>query len=157
MNILQAQNNKKEQLIDLYLPKEVDIAVNLIHTFIKNIGKDMTNILGLKLSIILSGARSQIKYDKDNRVKFEVDELCNICKINRRQLSFQIKKVIATSYHFIDINGDIVGTTPIHTYRYTRRTACSHTYIRTGLMRVGHAGGHAAAAARRAGSGRGRG
>ena len=120
MNILQSQNNKKKQLIDLYLPKEVDIAVNLIHTFIKNIGKDMTNILGLKLAIILSGARSQIKYDKDNRVKFEVDELCNICKINRRQLSSQIKRVIATSYHFIDINGDIVGTTPIHTYRYTR-------------------------------------
>ena len=37
----------------------------------------------------------------------------------------------------------VSGGPPAHTYRYTRQTACSHTYaytyIRTGLMRVGHA------------------
>ncbi|MEA2018153.1 MAG: replication initiation protein, partial [Campylobacterota bacterium] len=120
MNILQAKKKKEEQLLNLYLPKEVDLAINLIHTFIKNIGKNKANTLGLKLAIVLSGARNKIEYDEYNRVKFEVDELCEICKINRRQLSSQIKKVISTKYHFTDTNGDTVGTTPIHTYRYTR-------------------------------------
>ena len=120
MNILQAKNKKQKQMIDLYLPKEVDLAINLIHTFIKNIGNNQANTLGLKLAIILSGARSQISYDKNNRVRFEVDELCDICKIKRRQLSSQLKKVIDTKYYFVDTNGDSVGTTPIHTYRYTR-------------------------------------
>lgn len=120
MNPLQAMQKKQEENSKLYLPKEVDLAINLIHTFIKNVGTRKTNTLGLKLAIILSGARTKIEYDKDNRVKFDIDELCSLCNINRRELSRQIKSVIDISYTFVDINGDSVGTTPIHTYRYTR-------------------------------------
>jgi hypothetical protein len=37
------------ELYYLYLPKEVDLAVNLIHTFIKNIGKNKANTLSLNV------------------------------------------------------------------------------------------------------------
>jgi plasmid replication initiation protein len=120
MNPLQAMKKKQEENSKLHLPKEVDLAINLIHTFIKNVGAKKTNTLGLKLAIILSGARTKIEYDNENRVKFDVDELCSLCNINRRELARQIKSVIDISYTFVDINGDSVGTTPIHTYRYTR-------------------------------------
>lgn len=127
MNPLQAIQKEKEEKEKLYLPKEIDLAINLIHAFIKNVGSRKTNTLGLKLALILSGARPKIKYDKNNRVAFSVDELCTLCNISRKELSKQIKSVIEVSYHFIDINGDRVGTTPIHTYRYT--TDCKNIYI----------------------------
>jgi len=102
---------KKDKV--LFLPKKIDLAINLIQSFIKN-----NNPLGLKIIIILAGARENIVYDKQNRVKFNVDELCSICKINRRYLNNNLKKLLSTFHQFIDEDGSSVGTYPIHTYRY---------------------------------------
>lgn len=115
MNPRQAFLKKQEDNKKLFLPKEIELAVNLIHSFIKN-----NNIIGLKIAILLSGARDKIDYDEDNRVCFDVDELCNIINTDRTKLSKQLKSITETKYSFIDVNGDIVHTTPIHTTRYTR-------------------------------------
>jgi hypothetical protein len=113
MNPLQLMKQQKEQTKELYLPNEVTLAVNLIHAFIKN-----NNILGLKLAILLSGAREQIAYDSENKVHFDVDELCELLKIDRRNLSRNLKKICSTFYTYVSAQGNIEGTTPIHSYGY---------------------------------------
>lgn len=99
----------------LYLPKRIDLAVNLIQAFIKN-----NNSLGLKIAIILSGARERIDYDKDNRVKFDVDELCSLCRIDREYLSNHLRKMKQTIYKYVDLDGSVGETVPLHSHQYTR-------------------------------------
>jgi hypothetical protein len=113
MNPLEAMALQKEQTKELYLPKNIELAVNLINAFIKN-----NNILGLKIAILLSGAKEQIEYDKDNKVYFDVDELCNLLKIDKRTLSRQLLKSVETHFTYVTQEGNVGKTTPIHSYEY---------------------------------------
>lgn len=113
MNPFEAMALQKKQTQDLYLPKKVELAVNLINSFIKN-----NNVLGLKIAILLSGARQQITYDKENKVHFNADELCTLLKIDRRTLSRNLKKVCSTFFNYVTEDGHVGGTTPIHSYEY---------------------------------------
>ncbi|WP_273267071.1 replication initiation protein [Flexistipes sinusarabici] len=113
MNPRQAIESQKDINKALYLPKKTELAVNLIHAFIKN-----NNILGLKLAILLSGARSQITYDNENKVHFEVEELCKLLKTDRRNLSRNLKKICSTQYTYVTLEGQAGMTTPIHSYEY---------------------------------------
>lgn len=97
----------------LYLPKKIDLAINLIQAFITN-----NNSLGLKIAIILSGAKEQIEYDKDNGVIFDVDELCKLCRTDRQYLSRNIKRATETFYTYVTDEGYTGGTHPIHSYEY---------------------------------------
>lgn len=102
---------KKEP--SLYLPKKIDLAINLIQAFITN-----NNPLGLKIAIILSGAKDFITYDDNNGVVFNIDELCSLCRIDRRYLSSNIKRTTQTFYTYVNDSGGTGGTHPIHSYEY---------------------------------------
>lgn len=99
----------------LYLPKRIDLAINLIQSFIQS-----NNSLGLKVAIILSGARKYIEYDKNNRVKFDVDELCSLCKVERKYLSSQLTKMKQTVFKYVDLEGRVGETVPLHSHEYSR-------------------------------------
>ena len=112
--LLKKQEEEKEK--PLYLPKTLELANSLFLAFIKK-----NNLVGLKLCILLSGARGQIEYDKDNRVKFEVKKLCELLQISKRQLSANMKKVATVHFTYTDKEGNLGGTTPIHSYEYKNR------------------------------------
>ena len=112
--LLKKQEEEKEK--PLYLPKTLELANSLFLAFIKK-----NNLVGLKLCILLSGARGQIEYDKDNRVKFEVEKLCDLLQISNRQLSANMKKVLEINFAFIDKEGNAGATVPIHSYQYKKR------------------------------------
>lgn len=97
----------------LYLPKTINLAINLIQAFIRN-----NNPLGLKIAIILSGASERITYDKDNGVTFNVDDLCALCRVDRRYLNKSIKRATETFYTYVSDSGGKGGTHPIHSYEY---------------------------------------
>jgi len=98
---------------ELYLPKNLELANNLFQAFIQN-----NNTLGLKIAIVLSGAKSQIKYDEDNRVKLDVDKLCELIKCTRKELSTNLKKTTDIFFRYVTAKGNAGGTHPIHTYEY---------------------------------------
>jgi len=106
---------KEKEEKKLYLPKTLDIANNLFLAYIKN-----NNLVGLKLAILFSGARGQIKY-VDNKSKFNVDVLCDLLQINKNQLSTNLKKVTNVHFSFVDDKGNAGYTTPIHSYKYENR------------------------------------
>lgn len=103
---------KKEK--ELYLPKTLELANNLFQAFIQN-----NNSIGLKIAIVLSGAKSQITYNKDNQVKLDVDKLCELIKCTRKELSTNLKKTTDTFFRYVTAEGNSGGTHPIHTYEYT--------------------------------------
>lgn len=98
---------------DIFLPRKINLAINLMEAFVRN-----NNALGLKIAIILSGAKEQIEYDNDNGVTFDVDELCKLCKIDRKYLSTNINRATKTFFTYVDSRGGRGGTHPIHSYRY---------------------------------------
>lgn len=104
---------KQDSKTRLFLPKKIDLAINLIQAFIIN-----NNPLGLKIAIILSGAKEHLEYDKDNGIVFDVDELCHLCRIDRRYLSSNIKRATETFYSYVTDEGNAGGTHPIHSYEY---------------------------------------
>ncbi len=114
MNPREAMKLQKKKSQELYLPHNIKLAVNLIHAFIKN-----NNIVGLKIAILLSGAKNKIEYDKDNGVIFSVDELCETIKTDKRTLSRSKKKITETYYEYVLQDGTVGGTRPIHTMEYT--------------------------------------
>jgi len=102
---------KKEK--ELYLPKTLELANNLFQAFIKN-----NNTIGLKIAIVLSGAKSQITYNKDNQVKLDVDKLCELIKCTRKELSSNLKKTTDIFFRYVSAEGGVGGTHPIHSYQY---------------------------------------
>ena len=98
---------------ELYLPKTLELANNLFQAFIQK-----NNIIGLKIAIILSGAKSQIKYNENNQVKLDVDKLCEIIKCTRKELSTNLKKTTDIFFRYVTAEGNAGGTHPIHTYEY---------------------------------------
>ena len=100
----------------LYLPKTLDLANSLFLAFIKK-----NNLVGLKLAILFSGARMQINYDEKNRVKFDVETLCDLLQVSKRQLSAHLKTVATVHFTYITEDGGRGGTTPIHSYEYVNR------------------------------------
>lgn len=107
--LLKQQNSKK----DIYLPKTLELANSLFLAFIQK-----NNVVGLKLCLVLSGVRSQIEYDKDNAVRFNIDTLCQVMNITRKELSTNIKKVIEVNFIYTNSEGGLGHTTPIHSYEY---------------------------------------
>lgn len=112
--LLKKQEEEKEK--PLYLPKTLDLANSLFLAFIKK-----NNLVGLKLCILFSGARGQIKYDKDNRAKFDVKTLCELLQISNRQLSASMRKVLDVHFTYKTDEGGAGATVPIHTYEYKNR------------------------------------
>jgi len=107
---------KNKTKLDLYLPKKIDLAINLIQAFIKN-----NNTLGLKIAILLSGAKDKIEYDEHDSVLFNIDELCSLCRVDRRYLSSNKKKMTETYYEYVDENNNLNGTRPIHSFTYENK------------------------------------
>ena len=112
--LLKKQEADKEK--KLYLPKTLDLANSLFLAFIKK-----NNLVGLKLAILFSGARMQIEYDKNNRAKFDVETLCHLLQVTKRQLSSHLKTVATVHFTYRTDEGSIGGTTPIHSYEYINR------------------------------------
>jgi len=100
----------------LYLPKTLDLANSLFLAFIKK-----NNLVGLKLCLLLSGSRKQIVYDSDLQVKLDVDDLCNIMNISRKDLSNNLKKILSVHFIYVDSEGNSGGTVPIHSYKYSNK------------------------------------
>ena len=99
---------------DLYLPKKLELANSLFQAFIRN-----NNLIGLKIAIVLSGAKSQITYNKDNQVKLDVDKLCELIKCSRKELSINLKKITNIFFEYVSEEGGVGGTHPIHSYQYS--------------------------------------
>lgn len=99
---------------ELYLPKTLELANSLFQAFIKN-----NNLIGLKIAIVLSGAKSQITYNKDNQVKLDVDKLCKLINCTRKELSLNLKKITDIFFKYVSEEGGRGGTHPIHSYQYT--------------------------------------
>jgi len=118
---------KKKEKQEIYLPKTLELANNLFLAFIKK-----NNTVGLKLCLVLSGAKSQIKYDDELQVKFNADELCTVMNISRKELSNNIKKVLQVHFSFVDDEGSLGETVPIHTYKYDH----SKKYITIGVSPI---------------------
>ena len=112
--LLKKQEEDKEK--KLYLPKTLDLANSLFLAFINK-----NNLVGLKLAILFSGARMQIEYDKNNRAKFDVETLCHLLQVTKRQLSTHLKTVATIHFTYRTDEGSIGGTTPIHSYEYINR------------------------------------
>lgn len=98
---------------ELYLPKTLELANNLFQAFIQN-----NNLIGLKIAIVLSGAKSQITYNATNQVKLDVDNLCEIIKCTRKELAANLKKTTDTFFRYVTAEGNHGGTHPIHSYEY---------------------------------------
>jgi len=105
-------NKKKE---DIYLPHTIELANSLFQAFIKN-----NSLLGLKLAIVLSGTNKNIVFDEENRVVFNVNNLIKMIKSNRKNLSTQLKKVTNVSFSYVNRDGGIGHTHPIHSYEYIK-------------------------------------
>lgn len=114
MNPREARELQKQKTKELFLPKNIELAINLINSFIKN-----NNIIGLKIAILLSGAKDKVIYDKDNGITFEVDELCELLKTDKRTLSRNRKKILDTYFEYVLEDGSTGGTVPIHSFEYT--------------------------------------
>ena len=114
MNILELQ--KEENKFNLYLPETIEMANNLIQAFIKK-----NNIVALKLAIILSGARKRIRY-VDNKVTFEVKELCSLMNIDKPTLKRNLKYALETKFTFVTKDKRVGETVPIHTYIFDRKS-----------------------------------
>jgi len=107
---------QKQEKKDIYLPKTLELANSLFLAFIQK-----NNLVGLKLCLVLSGAKSQIEYNADNAVRFNVDKLCAIMNISRKELSTNLKKVAAVHFTYTNNEGGLGFTTPIHSYEYIQR------------------------------------
>jgi len=113
MNILDLEKKEKEKL---YLPKTIELANSLISAFIAK-----NNIVALKLAIVLTGAREKIKYN-GNKIIFEVDKLCLLMNINKRDLSRNLPKALETKFKYINKEGGKGMTVPIHSFEYKKRS-----------------------------------
>ena len=112
--LLKKQELEKDK--KLYLPKTLDIANSLFLAFIQK-----NNLIGLKLAILFSGARMQIEYDQNNRVQFDVELLCHLLQVTKRQLSTHLKTVSKVHFTYVNEEGGAGFTTPIHSYEYINR------------------------------------
>ena len=112
--LMKKEEEQKET--KLYLPKTLDLANSLFLAFIKK-----NNLVGLKLAILFSGARGQIEYDQDNKVKLNVEQLCDLLQIEKRQLSNHLKTVATVHFTYVTNEGLRGGTTPFHSYEYINR------------------------------------
>lgn len=107
---------KKKESKELYLPKTLELANSLFLAFIQK-----NNLIGLKLCLVMSGVKSQIKYDENNAVKFNVDMLCEVMNITRKELSTNLKRVTDVHFTYTNSEGGLGYTTPIHSYEYINR------------------------------------
>jgi len=107
---LDVKNKKKQKL---YIPKNLELANSLFQSFIKK-----NNLVGLKLCLILSGASNIVNYNNDNQVILDIDTICKIMQVSRNELAVNIKKVLEIHFTFVDSNGGIGATVPIHSYFY---------------------------------------
>ena len=105
----------KKKKEDIYLPRTVELANSLFNAFIQK-----NSLLGLKLAIVLSGAKKTIKFDNENRVIFEIENLLKIIKTTRKELSTQLKKVTNVAFTYVNSEGGVGHTHPIHSYEYIR-------------------------------------
>jgi plasmid replication initiation protein len=103
----------KKEKQELRIPKTLELANNLFQAFIKN-----NNVVGLKLCLVLSGAKNKIHYDDELQATFEVDSLCKIMQVTRKELSMNMKKILKIHFTFVDAEGGRGMTVPIHTYNY---------------------------------------
>jgi len=108
------KGNKPKQ--EIYLPKTLELANSLFLAFIQK-----NNLIGLKLCLIMSGAKSQIKYDENNAVRFNVDMLCDVMNTSRKELSTNLKKTVDVHFTYTNSEGGLGYTTPIHSYEYVNR------------------------------------
>ena len=113
--LMQREKNKTKEK-PLYLPQTLQLANSLYLAFIKK-----NNTIGLKLCLVLSGAKKQIEYNEDNQVKLNVNELCEVMKITRKDLSNNLKKVLNVHFSYVTSEGGSGATTPIHSYEYINR------------------------------------
>ena len=104
------EQNKKE----LYIPQTLKLANSLFQAFIRN-----NNLVGLKLCLVLSGAKNIIHYDDELQAIFDVKSLCEIMNVTRKELSTNLKKVLKVHFTFVDEKGGRGATVPIHTYIYS--------------------------------------
>jgi len=104
----QQEKNKKE----LYIPQTLKLANSLFQAFIRN-----NNLVGLKLCLVLSGAKNIIHYDDELQATFDVDSLCKIMNVTRKELSTNLKKVLKVHFTYADNEG-VGATVPIHSYKY---------------------------------------
>ncbi len=105
----------KKEKKDIYLPRTVELANSLFQAFIKN-----NSLLGLKLAIVLSGANKSIVFDEENRVIFDVENLTDMIKSSRKELSTNLKKVTNVSFTYVNSEGGVGHTHPIHSYEYIK-------------------------------------
>jgi hypothetical protein len=103
----------KKEKEKLYIPKTLELANSLFQAFIKK-----NNTVGLKLCLVLSGARNKIHYDDELQATFEIDSLCEIMQVTRNELSRSLKKVLDVHFTFVDEKGGVGATVPIHSYTY---------------------------------------
>ena len=106
--------NKDNEVIRL--PRTVELANSLFQAFIKK-----NSLIGLKIAIVLSGAKNQISFDEENRVMFDVDNLCTLIKCTRKELSNNLKKVTDVSFTYVNSEGGLGHTHPMHSYEYVKR------------------------------------
>jgi len=111
------KNKEEESKKSIYLPKTLDLANSLFLAYVRN-----NNLVGLKLSIMFSGARGQIEYDENNRARFEVTTLCDLLNITKKDLSRNLKKVLDVGFDYVTNEGEVGRTTPIHSYEYRNRS-----------------------------------
>ncbi len=104
----QKEKNKKE----LYIPQTLKLANSLFQAFIRN-----NNLVGLKLCLVLSGAKNVIHYDDELQATFDVKSLCEIMNVTRKELSTNLKKVLKVHFTYADDEGT-GATVPIHSYKY---------------------------------------
>ena len=112
LDLIKKEEEQKKK--ELYIPQTLRLANSLFQAFIRN-----NNLVGLKLCLVLSGAKNVIHYDDELQATFEVDSLCEIMNVTRKEISTNLKKVLKIHFTFVDEKNGRGATVPIHTYIYS--------------------------------------
>jgi len=121
---LDIRNKKTKNYNEYIIPKKIDLAINLIQSFISN-----NNPLGLKFAILLSASRKQISYDINGKVTFDIELLCKSLNIDRKYLNSNLSKMKETKYTYVLKDGTIGETIPFHTHEYSPNNKTLSIYV----------------------------
>ena len=110
LDLIKKEEEQKKK--ELYIPQTLRLANSLFQAFIRN-----NNLVGLKICLVLSGAKNVIHYDDELQATFDIKSLCDVMNVTRKELSTNLKKVLKVHFTYADDEG-VGATVPIHSYKY---------------------------------------